>query len=138
MGDEVNVYVNGNKEKAYRGVISEFSPAPAYGTMTYPITVSLDNEGGKLISGQIAEIEIKTEQNDVAICIPSEAVMVKEGVSKVAVLDENDGQFVEIPHGIYQGDRIVISGQDFVNDGDKVRVVIENGVQIQQGQNEGE
>jgi len=140
IGDTVDLYVDGQKNISYQGTITEFSPAPAYGTLTYPITISIDSNTKDLKSGMFVEIKIKTDENKSVICIPSNSVMLKKGEQTVAVIDENrivsfkkvrtgidNGEYVEIVDGIKVGETVIISGQDFVNEGDEVRLVDADG-----------
>ncbi|MBO4724905.1 MAG: efflux RND transporter periplasmic adaptor subunit [Firmicutes bacterium] len=135
VGDSVEVYVDG-KDKTYTGVVDTLSPAPAYGTFTYPVTIKLDNTSGELMSGQFAEIRVNAEESKNALCVPSDAVVMKNGVTVlITVNDEgiatfapvesgiDNGEIVEIKSGVKEGDRIIISGQSFVEDGEKVKVV---------------
>lgn len=135
VGDQVNVYVSSLGNEPYKGTITAFSPAPALGTLTYPVTISLDNESGDLISGMFAEIEIVADQAEETICIPSDAVILKGGNTVVAILDKenipsykkvttgiDNGDFVQILSGINEGDIVVVSGQDFVTEGEAVNI----------------
>lgn len=136
QGDVVDVYVEALGSEPYSGTVTALSPAPALGTLTYPITITLDNASGDLMSGMFAEIQIKSEESAEAVCVPSDAVIVKNGVSIVVSLDDEDipifnevttgidnGEMVEILSGIEAGQRIVVSGQDFVTEGLRVNVI---------------
>ncbi len=135
VGDSVEVYVD-NREKPYTGVVETLSPAPAYGTFTYPITISLDNSSGELMSGQFAEIRVTAEESKNALCVPSDALIMKNGKTVLVLVNEegiasyseatygiDNGEVVEILSGAKKGDKVVISGQSFISDGEKVRVV---------------
>lgn len=135
VGDSVEVYVDG-KEKAYTGVVETLSPAPAYGTFTYPVTIKLDNSEGELMSGQFAEIRVNAEESKNVLCVPSDSVVMKNGVTVLIKVDDegvatycpveqgiDNGEIVEIKSGVKEGDRIIISGQSFVEDGETVKVV---------------
>ncbi len=136
IGDEVQVYVEALGDEPHRGTVTAFSPAPALGTLTYPITITLDNEDGKLVSGMFAEVKFTAEESKEAICLPSDAVLTKNGKTVAITLDDNDipsfkevttgidnGESVEIVSGIKEGDTVVISGQNFVKEGEKVNII---------------
>lgn len=138
VGTEVDVYVSSVRSEPFKGVVTNFSPAPALGTLTYPITISIDNSDALLMSGQFAEVKITDEEAEDSVMVPSNAVVITEGRSVVVTLDEEDiphyadvetgidnGEYVQILSGIEEGERIVISGQDFVEEGTRVRVVAE-------------
>ncbi|MBE6030972.1 MAG: efflux RND transporter periplasmic adaptor subunit [Clostridiales bacterium] len=136
IGDEVDVHVTALGDNIYKGTITELSPAPALGTLTYPITIVLDNESGDLASGMFAEVDLTTEEVAEAIILPSGAVITKQDKNVVVTLDaENiptftevetgidNGEFVEIVSGVEKGDIIVIEGQTFVEEGIAVEVI---------------
>ena len=125
IGDEVDVYVSTLGDTPYKGTVTAFSPAPALGTLTYPITITLDNESGDLMSGMFAEVKFTAEEADDTICIPSDAVIMKNGKSVAVIIDEDlipsfrevetgidNGEFVEILSGIKEGETVVISGAE--------------------------
>ncbi len=136
QGEEVDIRVSSLKDKTYKGVISELSPAPAYGTLTYPITVSVKDTSGDIKAGMFAEVIVKDNESKNALCIPSDAVFSKAGEDIVVVLDKDNvasyakvttgidnGEMVEILSGIKAGDVVVSSGQQYVSEGDKVKVI---------------
>ena len=135
VGDEVNVYVSSLGDEPYKGTITEFSPAPAMGTLTYPVTISLENKNGDLMSGMFAEVEIVTDEAENTICIPSDAVILKDSKSVAVLLDSeniprysevstgiDNGSYVQILSGVNEGDIVVVSGQDFVTEGEAVNI----------------
>ena len=149
IGDEVDVYVSTLGDTPYKGTVTAFSPAPALGTLTYPITITLDNESGDLMSGMFAEVKFTAEEADDTICIPSDAVIMKNGKSVAVIIDEDlipsfrevetgidNGEFVEILSGIKEGETVVISGQNFVEEGIAVRIIEEDGSQTDESKNE--
>lgn len=136
IGDTVDVRVTSLGDKTYKGTITELSPAPALGTLTYPITIVLDNESGDLASGMFAEVDLTTEEVSEAIILPSGAVITKNDKNVVVKLDSDNiptfaevetgidnGEYVEIISGVKEGDVIVIEGQSFVEEGAAVEVI---------------
>ena len=149
IGDEVDVYVSTLGDTPYKGTVTAFSPAPALGTLTYPITITLDNESGDLMSGMFAEVKFTAEEADDTICIPSDAVIMKNGKSVAVIIDEDlipsfrevetgidNGEFVEILSGIKEGETVVISGQNFVEEGIAVRIIEEDDSQTDESKDE--
>lgn len=133
IGDSVDVYV-GSLDKVFKGSITTFSPIPSLGTLTYPLTITME-PSDELFAGMFAEVRLISDQVQHALCIPSEAVIIKDGVSVVAVLDvENIPEFkeiktgidngvnVEILSGLSEGDVVVYSGQHYVIPGIAVHV----------------
>lgn len=136
QGDPVDIRIKTLSDKPYKGTVKYLAPAPAAGSLTYAVTVSLDNPGEEVHAGMFAEVSIVTEKKENVICLPSSAVYVKGGKTLVAVLGKDDipevrevtsgldnGTSVEIVSGVKEGETIIISGQNYVTDGKKVRVV---------------
>ena len=134
VGDSVEVYV-ASADKTFTGTITAFSPIPSLGTLTYPLTITMD-PSDDIFAGMFAEVHITSESVAQTLCIPSEAVMLKEGKSLVVTLDGDDvpttvevvcgvdnGTLVQILSGIKAGDRVIYSGQQYITDGVKVKVV---------------
>ncbi len=133
-GDPVEVYV-ASADKTFSGTITAFSPIPSLGTLTYPLTVTMD-PADDLFAGMFAEIHIVSEKVAETLCTRSEAVMLKDGKSVVVVLDKDNipatvevetgvdnGTLVQILSGLKNGDMVVYSGQQYVTDGVAVEVV---------------
>lgn len=136
LGDAVDIYIATLGENAYQGVITAISPAPAAGNLTYPISISISNEGGDVMAGMFAEIDIVSDEKAAALCVPSDAVIVKSGKSIVVVVDDegipwynevetgiDDGEYVEIVSGISEGETIVVLGQQYAKEGVAVNIV---------------
>ena len=84
----------------------------------------------------LAEVSIVTENRTDAVIVPSDAVVTRRGQNYVAVLAEDDkielrpvtvgidnGTDAEITSSLSAGETIVVRGQDYVSDGEQVRVV---------------
>ena len=134
VGDNVDVYV-ASADKTFTGTITAFSPIPSLGTLTYPLTVTMD-PSDDLFAGMFAEIHIVSEKVFETLCVRSEAVMLKDGKSVVVVLDKDNipsnvvvetgvdnGSMVQILSGLKAGDMVVYSGQQYVTEGIAVEVV---------------
>jgi len=133
-GDKVNVKVNTIDENI-EGIVKAVSPIPDDMTQIYPVEIEIPNTNNMLKAGMFAEIVIDLEKVENALIIPRSAVFNKDGkeyVYKVendtAVLTEvktgiDDGNNIEIMEGLSEADRVIVKGQDFIEDGEKVRVV---------------
>ena len=84
----------------------------------------------------LAEVSIITDSRADAVIVPSDAVVTKRGQNYVAVLTEDDkielrpvtvgidnGTNAEITSSLSAGETIVVRGQDYVSDGEQVKVV---------------
>ncbi len=135
IGDPVKVLVKSASDEEFNGTISELSPAPAQGSLTYPLKVSINNDEAIIKSGMFAEIKIVSEKKENVLAIPSDSVMIKGGETVVAVLegDHNtfkkvltgidSGEYVEIIQGLNEGDTVITDGQYYLDEGSKVTVI---------------
>lgn len=135
IGDSVKVLVKSASDQAFDGTISELSPAPAQGSLTYPLKVSIDNKDTLIKSGMFAEVRIVSERKDNVLAVPSDAVIIKNGEAVVAVVEDDhsvfkkvevgidNNQYVEIVEGLNEGDQIIYEGQYYLDEGSQVTVI---------------
>lgn len=135
IGDSVKVIVKSASDTVFEGTISELSPAPAQGSLTYPLKISIDNSDSLIKSGMFAEIKIISESKINVLAIPSDAVIIKNGTSMVATLNDDialfkkvtagidNTEYVEIIDGLQEGDIIITEGQYYLDEGSKVTII---------------
>ena len=98
------------------------------------------DQGSNARSGMYAEGRIELEQS-AALVVPAQSVIIRDGRSHVPTLAEEGavstialrrvtvgrrlGEEIEITEGLDAGERIVVQGAGFLNDGDIVRIVPE-------------
>lgn len=133
-GDVVEVYVDSVSKNPIISTIKSISLAPTQGKMTYPIKIAL-GKNEKVKAGMFAKVKLVNSKKKAVLCIPSETVMINDGVTKVAVLKDkkvklievktglDNGEFVEIVEGLKEGESVISKGQQYVNDGYSVKVV---------------
>lgn len=134
VGDKVDVYIS-SLDKIFEGTVTMASKIPSSGTVTYPVEIAIADPNKELMAGMFAEVRIKSDHMESALMVPSEAVIIKGGESIVVTLDGNiptfnavqtgidNGEYVEILSGISEGQTIVVSGQQYVVEGEEVRIV---------------
>lgn len=136
VGDSVDIHISTLGDETYKGIIEAISPAPSAGSLTYPIKISISDDTGKIKAGMFAEIRIISSEKEDTLCVPSDCVIMKNGTSVIVTLDKenipkyndvttgiDNGEYVEILSGIKEGDKIVISGQQYVTEGTSVNVI---------------
>ncbi|PKM85213.1 MAG: hypothetical protein CVU86_03550 [Firmicutes bacterium HGW-Firmicutes-11] len=134
-GDNVDIFIKTLSEAPFTGIVKAISPAPVAGTLTYPVTISVEDPSGTVKAGMFAEVQVVSERKDDVLCIPSGAVFIKSGESRVVVLKDripsiitvktglDNGTLVEILSGLSVGDVVVTTGQQYVTDGEVVNIV---------------
>jgi RND family efflux transporter MFP subunit len=117
------------------GKITLISPSVDAATRTTTVEVGLSNGKDELKPGMFAEVFIIEKEVVNALAIPKDALFKKDGQTWVFVVEENvavrtpvilglenDTHF-EVVQGLSEGEEIVVSGGNTLQDGDKVSVV---------------
>ncbi|MDD4564181.1 MAG: efflux RND transporter periplasmic adaptor subunit [Eubacteriales bacterium] len=135
VGDKVEVLVSSVSDTPLPGTISALSPAPAAGTLTYPMKITLDNENTLMKPGMFAEVIITSDRTYGVIALPSASVLIKSGKTVVAVIEDNklvfrdvvvgvdNGELAEIKSGIEAGDTVVIEGQYYLEENSEFNII---------------
>lgn len=132
-GQEVVLRIPAAFSGTVTGIVNTIAPAPATGTMTYPLEIHVANSEGLIKSGMFAEVEITTETRENSLLVPSVSVVVREGrtvvflaegdraVMKEVIVGLDNGDLTEIAYGLKAGDHVVYQGQDFLEDGSLIQ-----------------
>ncbi|WP_094549623.1 efflux RND transporter periplasmic adaptor subunit [Petroclostridium xylanilyticum] len=134
-GQEVLVTVQSLGGKQFKGVVDAMSPAVTGQNIGYPVKIIIKNETHELKPGMFAEVKFVTDKKDSVVVIPMEAVITRNANSFVFVLEGDvakkrdvkvgfkDDKNYEIISGLQEGELVIIKGQQFVADGEKVQPV---------------
>jgi len=136
-GMEVNVTIDA-LGKDFLGKIIFVSPAMDEDSKSYRVRVSLDNPDNTVKSGLFAHTAVDIQQRPQTIFVPQSAVLTRNGEQYVFVLRE-DGTVErrvvkigllndvseEILEGLTEGEKVVLTNQDKLQDGMKVKVAAE-------------
>jgi RND family efflux transporter, MFP subunit len=135
VGDKVDVLVSSVSDKPFSGTVTALSPAPAVGSLTYPMKVTLDNATAEVKPGMFAEVIITSDKSEGVIALPSNSVLVKSGKTEVATIENgkavfkevvigvDNGKLAEIKSGIKAGDTVVIEGQYYLEKNTKFNII---------------
>ena len=135
VNDKVKVLVSSVQAAPFIGTITALSPAPAVGTLTYPLIVVIDNSDISIKPGMSAEIMITSGKAEAALVVPSSSVMIRNGKTvaavyradgKISIVDVlsgiDNGIFVEVKSGLKLGDKVVTTGQQYLNNDSIVKL----------------
>ena len=136
-GMEVNVTIDA-LGKDFLGKIIFVSPAMDEDSKSYRVRVSLDNPDSTVKAGLFAHTAVDILQRPQTIFVPQSAVLTRNGEQYVFVLRE-DGTVErrvvkigllndvseEILEGLAEGEKVVLTNQDKLQDGMKVKVAAE-------------
>ncbi|MCX7708709.1 MAG: efflux RND transporter periplasmic adaptor subunit [Clostridia bacterium] len=132
-GDTVDVRIN-LLALEKKGEIFAISPAADAKSGLYTVKIRLGNEHQTLKQGLIAEISFNLAKKSGVLTVPNQAILVEDGVEYVFINEKgvarkkaiktgiSDEKFTEVLDSISEGAEIVIEGQSFLNDGDKIKV----------------
>lgn len=127
----------------FTGRITAIAPAADSKTRTFSIEVTIANPGNQLRPGMIASLALSgAEAKKPVVVIPVSAVVRAPGAAEgfgLFVVEDRGGQtiaharavelgatfgnLIAIERGVNVGDRVIVSGADFVRDGQPVRIV---------------
>lgn len=136
VGDKVDVLVASASDKPFVGTITALSPAPAVGSLTYPMKVTLDQTTPEVKPGMFAEVVITSDKTTGVIALPSSSVLIKSGKTVVAVIEGgkkavfrevevgvDNGTLAEIKTGVSAGDTVVIEGQNYLEENSEFKIL---------------
>ena len=134
-GMEVTVTIDA-LGRNYAGKIIFVSPAMDEDSKSYQVRISLDNSDGMVKAGLFAHTAVDILQRPQTIFVPQSAVLTRNGEQYVFVLLADgtvekrvvkigllNDAFEEILEGIAEGEKVVLSNQDKLQDGMNVKVV---------------
>ena len=104
-------------------------------TKLYTVTLTVPAEVDGLLSGMFAEVVFRTNVSENTIVVPSDAILTNEDTQYVFVVEDGAARYAEITTGLTgtgvtevltglsEGQQLVIAGQQYLSDGDPVRIV---------------
>lgn len=133
-GAEVPVSID-SLEKTVTGAVVSVGPQSDPSTRAFPVEIVLNNEQQEIRPGMVASLKLPVGTSKGAVSLPADAVIERDGLYYVFVLEDNiarekqvttgiiTDQLVEIKEGVSEGQTVIVNGNRLVNDGQKVKVV---------------
>ena len=131
-GAAATVTIAGEKMK---GKVSLIPLAANPTTRFFPVEVTFNNKGKKLLPGMYVTAELDARQVN-GVAVPTEAVVYRNGSNAVWIVDEEGKarrklvklgvqtkEFIQIAEGLEGNESVIVEGMSRMNDGDKVLVV---------------
>ena len=131
-GAAATVTIAGKKMK---GKVSLIPLAANPATRFFPVEVTFNNKGKKLLPGMYVTAELDARQVN-GVAVPTEAVVYRNGSNAVWIVDEEGKarrklvklgiqtkDFIQIAEGLEGNESVIVEGMSRMNDGDKVLVV---------------
>ena len=123
--------------RVFAGRLDELSPVVEPLSRTREARIRIDNPGHVLKPGMYGEIKIVIRSSSDHVIIPVAAIVEKDerqlvfvvndekAVLREPVFDIREGDRVSVTSGIRENERVVVIGQQNINDGDEVRTTEE-------------
>ena len=136
-GLQAEVEVVSYPDRMFRGKVDELSPVVEPISRTREARIRINNASHVLKPGMFGEVKIIIRKSGDAILIPVAALVERENSRVVFTvnnekatlvepeIDIKEGDMISVLSGIEEGNRVIVIGQQNVNDGDEVRVTEE-------------
>lgn len=135
VGKQVRVRIDAIPGAVFKGKLKTLSLEADLKNRSFPAEVVLENPKSKLLPGMMARVEMITLAAPSAIIIPRDAVLERE--SNRIVFVEKKGKALErsvilgtliqdevqVISGLKKGERLIVTGQHFLTNAEKVHVV---------------
>lgn len=135
LGKTVELQIEAAGAGPYSGKVTAISPSADPRTQAYLIKIEVANAGGMIKGGMLATVNLTTDARAEALVVPMDAVLDDNGKSIVFVAEDDmasrrevttglsNGEFVEVSGEIAEGDKVIIKGQNYLQDNSKITVV---------------
>ncbi|MCP4639877.1 MAG: efflux RND transporter periplasmic adaptor subunit [bacterium] len=133
-GDDVRVRIDALPDRAFTGYIERIATTADMETHTFPAEIALDNPDGALRPGMIARAVMVRDEYPDSLLIPifasvlldedRFAFVVEDGKAQLRLIKTGvvQGSSVQVTAGLSPGDRLIVSGQYDVRDGESVTI----------------
>lgn len=135
IGQVLRFKVGVNGEKELDGTIDTISPAADPGTGFYSVKLVVKNGDGSLKPGVFAKAVVPTISRNGVMTVPGGAIVSENGIEFVYVMQDgivvkkivrtgaSTDTSTEISGDLKEGDKIILEGQSFLSEGEKVEAV---------------
>ncbi|MBU1319318.1 MAG: efflux RND transporter periplasmic adaptor subunit [candidate division Zixibacteria bacterium] len=118
----------------FHGIVKSIAIKASESTRTYPVEVLLANSSNGIRPGMLADVGITTGRQEGVIVVPASAVLRRNGKtvvlvdvnstakSKAVTVSSERGAEVVISSGLAAGDRLIVIGQNSLQDGSAIVV----------------
>ena len=134
VGQEAEVKVDPYPGRVFRGKVHRISPAADPMARTFEVEVEVPNRDMDLRPGMFARVRITTQERKGVLLVPLESIVEEGGSSYVFVVRGNrvskrpiklgltDGRHAEVLEGVSEGEKVVTTGKEMLEDGSEVAI----------------
>lgn len=135
QGLKVNIIIPAISPEPIEALIDSINPIPDPRTHLYSIKIYMENKDGKIKPGMFTNVEIPLEIRNDVLSVPSQAIIIRDEKNLVYIVEDgksmereielglDTGREVEVLKGLNENDIVIIKGQNYVKDGEAVKVV---------------
>ena len=118
----------------FDGQVQTIIPRADPQARTFPVKLSLSNPQGRIAVGMLARVTLPIGEPFIGTLVPKDAVVIQGTQQFVYLLSEDDsvgrtavrtgvgvGQWVQVEGPLQSGDKVVVQGNERLQDGQKVR-----------------
>src|SRR5688500_18071881 len=129
VGQSVSITTSAWPDRNFSGRVARIAPSVSAASRTLTVEAEIDNSGGELKPGQFATVRILQPRAEPAVLVPSRAVTMQAGVSRVFVIKDGhaeqrlvqtgqtEGDLVEIKNGVAADEQVATSNLEMLSDG---------------------
>lgn len=133
-GDRVRVQLSAINAE-FDGTIRSLSESANQQTRLYTVSIDIPQDTEGLASGMFADITFYTDTSLGAVVVPTGAILTSNGTQYVFTVEDDTAKYVEIETGLVGdgvteivsglsgGEQLVTVGQQYLTDGETVRIV---------------
>lgn len=135
-GDSALLTVSNLPGRQFTGTVARTANALDPATRTLLVEVHVPNATGALFPGMYAQVELTSTRTDPPLIIPSNSLVIRGNGSQVALVGRDNrvhlqkieagrdyGDRLEVMSGLHEGDTIIASPADVLNEGTEVEPV---------------
>jgi len=138
LGMQAELTIPSIKNHVFTGEVSEISPVLDTDTRTCRMAITFENDGMSIVAGMYGYVSIITEEKTDVVCVPANTVLFDEEGREdpYCFVVEDDtahrrslevgiisNDLIEVLSGVDVGERIVVSGQEGLEDGGLVVII---------------
>jgi multidrug efflux pump subunit AcrA (membrane-fusion protein) len=134
-GQIIPVKISAAENATVNGIVDNVSPSSDAKTQLYTIKIKIDNSRNELKPGMFARAVLPAESRANVLLVPNSAVKTENNVQYIYIVADgkvkkvavetglSNDKVTEIKKPLKKGDLVIIEGQTFLNDGEKVNVI---------------
>jgi membrane fusion protein (multidrug efflux system) len=134
VGQEAILTVSSFPDREFRGVVRAVIPKADEGK-NYPAKIELENPDGALKNGMFARVQLILQSPEEVLMISKDAIVRRENSDLLFVIQDGtarevrvqtgreEGALIEVKGDLHDGDRVAVTGNENLRDGDAVKIV---------------